>query len=84
MVISDDIYEKIIYNDHPFSPLASLSEELKKLTIVVNGVSKTYAMTGWRIGYGAGPEKVIAGITKIRVRTPPIPLPLPRRRPLRP
>ena len=64
MVISDDIYEKILYDDHPFYTLAALSDELKSLSIVVNGVSKTYAMTGWRIGYCAGAEEIIAAITK--------------------
>jgi len=64
MIISDDIYEKIIYDDLPFYTLAALSDELKRLSIVVNGVSKTYAMTGWRIGYAAGAEEIIAAITK--------------------
>src|SRR4030042_2032886 len=65
MVISDAIYEKIIYaHASPFPPMASLSEELKRITIVVNGVSKTYAMTGWRIGYAAGNEETIAAMTK--------------------
>lgn len=64
IVISDDIYEKIIYDDQPFYTLASLSNELKNLAIVVNGVSKTYAMTGWRIGYAAGAEEIIAAMTK--------------------
>jgi aspartate aminotransferase len=64
MVVSDDIYEKIIYDDLSFYTLAQLSEDLKRLSIVVNGVSKTYSMTGWRIGYCAGAEEVIAAITK--------------------
>ena len=64
MVISDDIYEKIIYDGRPFTTLASLGEELRRLSIVVNGVSKTYSMTGWRIGYAAGAEEIIAAITK--------------------
>ncbi len=64
MVISDDIYEKIIYDGEPFHTLASLGDELKRLSIVVNGVSKTYSMTGWRIGYAAGAEEVIAAMTK--------------------
>jgi len=64
MVISDDIYEKIIYDDQRFYTLASLGDELKRLSIVVNGVSKTYSMTGWRIGYCAGAEQIIAAITK--------------------
>ncbi len=63
-IISDDIYEKIIYDDNKFYSLASFSEELKKSTIIVNGVSKSYAMTGWRIGYSAGPEEIIAAVTK--------------------
>ncbi len=64
MVISDDIYEKIIYDGRPFTTLASLGEELRRLSVVVNGVSKTYSMTGWRIGYAAGAEEIIAAITK--------------------
>ena len=64
IVISDDIYEKILYDDQPFYTMASLSNELKSLSIVVNGVSKTYSMTGWRIGYCAGAEEIIAAITK--------------------
>jgi aspartate aminotransferase len=64
IIISDDIYEKIIYDDNQFISIASFSEELKSNTIVVNGVSKSYAMTGWRIGYAAGPENIIAAMTK--------------------
>ncbi|MBE9546374.1 MAG: pyridoxal phosphate-dependent aminotransferase [Proteobacteria bacterium] len=66
LVISDDIYEKIIYDDCRFCNIASVSEEMKKMTVVVNGVSKTYAMTGWRIGYIAGHEDIISAITKIQ------------------
>ncbi len=65
-VISDDVYEKIIYDDKPFKNVASLSEELKKMTIVVNGVSKAYSMTGWRIGYAAGPQEIISAVTKLQ------------------
>lgn len=57
-VISDEIYEKLIYDDIKHISIASLSEEIKNRTIVVNGVSKAYAMTGWRIGYAAAPEDV--------------------------
>lgn len=64
MIISDDIYEKIIYDGRPFHTLASLGEELKRISFVVNGVSKTYSMTGWRIGYTAGSEEIIAAMTK--------------------
>lgn len=52
-VVSDEIYEKLIYGQHQHVSIASLNEKIKDLTIVVNGVSKTYSMTGWRIGYTA-------------------------------
>jgi aspartate aminotransferase len=66
MVVSDEIYEKLIFDGTPFYSIAQVSEALKSRTFVVNGVSKTYAMTGWRIGYVAGPREVIAGMTKIQ------------------
>ena len=66
LVISDDIYEKIIYDGFGFYNIASIGEEIKKLTVVVNGVSKAYAMTGWRIGYAAGPDDIISAVTKIQ------------------
>ncbi len=66
LVISDDIYEKIIYDNIQFSSIASVSEAAKQFTVVVNGISKTYAMTGWRIGYAAGPEDIIAAMAKIQ------------------
>ena len=59
LVITDDIYESIIYDGFEFSNIAQLSDELKKKTMVLNGVSKTYSMTGWRIGYMAGDETII-------------------------
>jgi aspartate aminotransferase len=66
LVISDDIYEKILYADFPFANISQAEPKIKDRTIVVNGVSKAYAMTGWRIGYAAGPEQVIAAIGKIQ------------------
>ncbi len=66
LVISDEIYEKIVYDDFPFSSIASINNEIFKSTVVVNGVSKAYAMTGWRIGYAAGPEEIISAVTKIQ------------------
>lgn len=66
LVISDDIYEKILYADFPFANIAQVEPKMKDRTIVVNGVSKAYAMTGWRIGYAVGPEQVIAAIGKIQ------------------
>ena len=66
LVISDDIYEKIIYDGEEFCSLATLQTEIKKKLIVVNGLSKAYAMTGWRIGYAAGPEEIVAAVTKLQ------------------
>jgi aspartate aminotransferase len=65
-VISDDIYYRILFQGQPWVNLAMLGEELRKQTIIVNGVSKTYAMTGWRIGYLAGPAEVVGAVTKIQ------------------
>lgn len=59
IIISDEIYEKLIYNGKRHISIASFSNEVKKNTIIVNGVSKTYAMTGWRIGYLASDNKEI-------------------------
>jgi aspartate aminotransferase len=66
LVISDDIYEKIFYAKFPFTDIASVESRIKDKTIVVNGVSKTYAMTGWRIGYAAGQEEIVAAVNKIQ------------------
>ena len=57
-VIADDIYYNLIYGDSEFTSIASLGEEIKDLTILINGVSKTYAMTGWRIGYAAANPQI--------------------------
>jgi aspartate aminotransferase len=65
-VISDEIYEKIVYDGFEFTSIASLSEEMKKRTIIVHGVAKTYAMTGWRIGYTAGSEEIISAMNNIQ------------------
>ncbi|EMO86004.1 aspartate transaminase [Leptospira santarosai str. AIM] len=65
-VMSDDIYEKIAYDGFAFSNLAMLSPELKKQTFIVNGVSKTYSMTGWRIGYGVGDLKIVKNMETIQ------------------
>jgi aspartate aminotransferase len=65
-VISDEIYEKIVYDEFQFTSIASLSEEMKKRTIIVHGVAKTYSMTGWRIGYTAGSEEIIAAMNNIQ------------------
>lgn len=63
IIISDEIYEKLIYIDEPHVSIASISPALKDLTIVINGVSKSHAMTGWRIGYAAGPKNIIKAMS---------------------
>lgn len=65
-VISDEIYEKILYDGAEHHSIAALREGMLDRTIVVNGVSKTYAMTGWRIGYAAGPKEIISTMGKIQ------------------
>ncbi len=65
-IISDEIYEKFIYEGRSHTSIASLSPDLKKKTIVVNGVSKAYAMTGWRIGYAAGPKEIIRAMGTVQ------------------
>ncbi len=65
-IISDEIYEKLIYDNEKHISIASLSNEIKERTIVVNGLSKSHAMTGWRIGYTAGPAEIIKAMTKIQ------------------
>ena len=62
-VISDEIYEKLLYDGLAHISIAQLGEEIKNQTLVVNGLSKAYAMTGWRIGYTAGPKNVIQAMT---------------------
>lgn len=64
--ISDEIYEKLVYDNAKHLSIASLSDEIKEKIITINGVSKSYAMTGWRIGYAAGPEEIIKGMSKIQ------------------
>jgi len=64
--ICDEIYEKLIYDNAKHLTIASLNDEVKAKTIIINGVSKSYAMTGWRIGYAAGPEEIISGMSKIQ------------------
>ena len=65
-VVSDEIYEKLIYDGFTHQSIASLGPEIKDLTIVVNGVSKSHSMTGWRIGYAAGPKDVITAMANIQ------------------
>ena len=66
LVVSDDIYRSLVYGDTEYVSLASLGPALAERTILVDGVSKTYAMTGWRIGYTAGPPALIKAMSKIQ------------------
>jgi aspartate aminotransferase len=65
MILADDIYEHIVYDGFQFSTIAEVEPELFDRTLTLNGASKAYAMTGWRIGYAGGPEKLIAAMAKI-------------------
>ena len=65
-IMSDDIYEHIIFDDFKFYTLAQVAPDLKSRIFIVNGVSKSYSMTGWRIGYGAGPKDLIKAMTIIQ------------------
>jgi aspartate aminotransferase len=66
VIVSDEIYEPIHWGQEPFVSLASACPHLMERTVTVNGVSKAYAMTGWRIGYAAGPEALISAMTTIQ------------------
>lgn len=65
-IIADEIYEKLTYDGHIHTSIATLSPEIKKKTVLVNGMSKAFAMTGWRIGYAAGPREIIQAMAKIQ------------------
>jgi aspartate aminotransferase len=66
MVVCDDIYEHIHWAAEPFTTLLNVRPDMAGRTVVVNGVSKCYAMTGWRIGYAAGPQELVAAMRKIQ------------------
>jgi len=69
VILSDEIYEKLVYGDAKHVSIASLSPELAALTVTVNGFSKAYAMTGWRLGYTAAPKDLAEAIDKIQNHT---------------
>lgn len=69
LCISDEVYEKIIYEGMEHTSIASHSPEMKKLTVVVNAVSKTFAMTGWRIGYIAAEKDIASAVGKVQGQT---------------
>lgn len=66
LILSDEIYEHILFDGRKFLSFAAANPSLKDRTLTVNGVSKAYAMTGWRIGYGAGPKPLIEAMTKVQ------------------
>lgn len=69
IILSDEIYEKLVYDETPHVSIASLNKEVKDLTVVVNGFSKAYSMTGWRLGYTAAPKKLADAIDTIQSHT---------------
>src|SRR5215470_3844670 len=66
LVVTDDIYEHLLYTGQPFINIANVAPALRSRTLVVNGMSKAYAMTGWRMGYAAGPKPLIAGMQMVQ------------------
>jgi aspartate aminotransferase len=66
VIISDEIYEKVLYDGTQHISIATLSPEVAARTVVINGVSKAYAMTGWRIGYAAGPKPLLTAMANIQ------------------
>ena len=68
-VISDEIYEKLVYANEKHYSIAQYSEKMKELTIIINGMSKSYAMTGWRIGYLAAPAEIAKAISSMQSHT---------------
>ena len=68
LIMADDIYENFVYDGTVFTSIASLGKEVQDQTMVINGVSKTYSMTGWRIGYSAGSADLIAAMDKVQTQ----------------
>lgn len=66
LVVSDEIYEHVLLKDKPFISFGAACPELRERTLIVNGVSKAYAMTGWRLGYAAGPKSLISALNKMQ------------------
>ncbi len=67
--LADDMYEHVLYDGREFATLAAVAPQLAGRTLTVNGVSKTYAMTGWRLGYGAGPAELIRGMARLQAQS---------------
>lgn len=69
LILADDIYGRLVYNGNEFTAISSLSEAIRKQTVLVNGVSKTFSMTGWRMGFAVGEPEIISGMAKIISQT---------------
>lgn len=69
LILADDIYGRLVYNGNSFTAISSLSEAIRQQTITVNGVAKTYSMTGWRVGFAVGDPEIIAAMAKIVSQT---------------
>jgi aspartate aminotransferase len=65
-ILTDDMYEHLLYTDEPYATMAQVEPRLYERTLTMNGVSKAYAMTGWRIGYAGGPDQLIKALTMIQ------------------
>jgi len=65
LVLSDEIYEKLIYGDNKFVSFAALDPKLPERTLTFNGLAKTYSMTGWRLGWVAGPQEIISAVARL-------------------
>ena len=66
VVLADEIYEKLLYDGRAFASIAAVSEEMAERTVVVNGMSKAFAMTGWRLGYAAGPKAIVDAMATVQ------------------
>ena len=69
LILADDIYGHLVYNGNHFTPISAISEKIRAQTVVINGVSKTYAMTGWRVGFAVGSEEIVSSMAKIVSQT---------------
>jgi len=69
VVVADEIYEKLLYDRRTFTSIAAVGEAIAERTVVVNGMSKAFAMTGWRLGYAAGPKRIIDAMAKVQSHT---------------
>jgi aspartate aminotransferase len=69
LILTDDIYEKILFRPDPFANILNVANDLAYRTVVVNGMSKAFAMTGWRIGYAAGPKEIIGAMQLVQDQT---------------